>query len=143
MSGTCVKGRPRKTEDAVVVGSSSGFALCFFRSCRIEFALDARSSSLAERTASLSEVEDIKRRRKRRRRSTRFQSARCSVIFVLVVETFYEEMELVVGKRKPLEGECERDEINALSNVLFQSVTSYVCMIQLTSTSFSTNNSRS
>lgn len=53
---------------------------------------------------------------------------------------FYEEMELVVGKRKPLE--CERDQINAISNVLFQSVTSYVCTIQLTSTSFSTNNSR-
>ena len=35
-------------------------------------------------------------------------------------------MELVVGKRKPLE--CERDEMNAISNVLFQSVTSYVCM---------------
>ena len=48
-----------------------------------------------------------------------------------------------LGKGYHLEGECERDEINALSNVLFQSVTSYVCMIQLTSTSFSTNNSRS
>ena len=33
--------------------------------------------------------------------------------------------------------ECERDEINAISNVLFQSVTSYVCMIQLTTSSFS------
>jgi hypothetical protein len=41
----------------IVVGSSSGFALCFFRSWRSDSALDARSSSLAERKASLSEAD--------------------------------------------------------------------------------------